>query len=433
MFLFLTYYQLTIIKEGNKMKSKNTLRHERDSKKISMFFTIMLLMGAVLIPISEGGHSLGNIIIVPDDFTTIQEAIDHANIGDTVLVNSGTYREQISINKTIKLTGQNSTNTILEGNGIERIISVFSNGVIISGFNIKNCKDKYPGIGIFVDSSNNINISNNIFEDNNIGISIYNSDFVEIVNNVFNENKIGLLAERDFSRSKNYNVINNILINNSQYAIYVSDIEKSNIGFNKISIDVISPNVYDYYNFGITLEDSYNCKIYENYITGYMNGLRILLSDNIEIYKNVLEKNDVVGIYSYISTATIRENRIIENGKRISEVIPRTEAGGIIIIGRSPNKSILEYHYDIYKNIIYKNNGYGVLVDRSTSSVSKNDFVLNSKDAYFTDSTNIWSDNYWGFRRVIPKFIFGFKKTPINTWRRAIQYDLYPSNEPNNF
>lgn len=403
-------------------------------KKIFIYFVLTLFIGTIIAPISEGKYSFdNNIIIVPDDFQTIQEAIDNAYDDDTVFVKSNTYYEQIFINKTINLIGENRANTILDGKGIEIVISILSNDVRVSGFNIQNCKDKYPGVGISVDTSDNVNISGNIFDNNNIGVSIYSSDFVNINGNELSNNKIGLFSERDFGRSKNYNILNNNLTRNSQYAIYLNNLEKSNIGNNDITIDTISPDNFDYYNFGLTLEDNYNCKVFGNYITGYMTSIRVLLSDNLEIYQNTLEENDVVGIYSYISTAKIHNNNIAKNGKLISNVIPRTESGGIVIIGRSPNKSILESHYEIYNNIISRNSGYGILVDRSTSSVTKNDFVFNTKDAYFIDSINIWSDNYWSFRRIMPKFIIGFKKTPINTWRRAIQYDLYPANQPNNY
>ena len=56
-----------------------------------------------------------NTITVPDDFPTIQEAIDNAQEGFTVYVRNGTYRELLSINKSIELVGESNVGTIING------------------------------------------------------------------------------------------------------------------------------------------------------------------------------------------------------------------------------------------------------------------------------------------------------------------------------
>ena len=47
---------------------------------------------------------LGSIIRVPEDYSTIQQGINNANEGDTVLVNNGQYYENIVLSKQILLT-----------------------------------------------------------------------------------------------------------------------------------------------------------------------------------------------------------------------------------------------------------------------------------------------------------------------------------------
>lgn len=50
-------------------------------------------------------------IVVDDDggadYTTIQDAIDNANQGDTICVGTGTYSETVSVNKAVTVTGEN--------------------------------------------------------------------------------------------------------------------------------------------------------------------------------------------------------------------------------------------------------------------------------------------------------------------------------------
>jgi hypothetical protein len=50
-------------------------------------------------------------IIVPEDYQTIQGAINAASLGDTVYVNEGTYYENPVVNKTLSLVGENAANT----------------------------------------------------------------------------------------------------------------------------------------------------------------------------------------------------------------------------------------------------------------------------------------------------------------------------------
>lgn len=51
---------------------------------------------------------------VPEDYPTIQKAIDHAKNGDTVLVSAGTYIEDIVISdKSISLIGEDAGNTTI--------------------------------------------------------------------------------------------------------------------------------------------------------------------------------------------------------------------------------------------------------------------------------------------------------------------------------
>jgi len=45
-------------------------------------------------------------IIVPDDYPTIQEAINNANDGDTIYVRNETYYENVIVHKAVSLVGE---------------------------------------------------------------------------------------------------------------------------------------------------------------------------------------------------------------------------------------------------------------------------------------------------------------------------------------
>jgi parallel beta-helix repeat protein len=133
-----------------------------------------------------GGSGLGN-------YTTIQEAIDDANPGDTVFVydEGSPYFENVVVDKSINLIGENRNTTVI--NGIESIppvvgFSYLTSNVLVSGFTIT---DSYPPsymkgcTGVSMGGSNNT-IKNNKIIFNRKGIEI--SD--ESNNNVITDNII---------------------------------------------------------------------------------------------------------------------------------------------------------------------------------------------------------------------------------------------------
>jgi parallel beta-helix repeat protein len=72
------------------------------------------------------------------DYTNIQAAINNAANGDTISVRNGVYTEMVNITKSVNLIGENSQNTVLDGNSytIGTMIDINANDVNISGFRI---------------------------------------------------------------------------------------------------------------------------------------------------------------------------------------------------------------------------------------------------------------------------------------------------------
>ncbi|MCF8023834.1 MAG: right-handed parallel beta-helix repeat-containing protein [Clostridiales bacterium] len=70
--------------------------------------TILSLMLAVVLVFGMGLAVQAETINVPDEYGTIQEAINNAQAGDTIEVAEGTYTEQIVINKNLTLKGEGS-------------------------------------------------------------------------------------------------------------------------------------------------------------------------------------------------------------------------------------------------------------------------------------------------------------------------------------
>ena len=178
-------------------------------------------------------------MVVPDDYSTIQAAVDDVSPqnGYRIFVRSGTYYENIVIDKDgIILKGENREQTIINGENKDNTIRLIGNYVNISGFTIQNSGKDYSGV-FFEDSSGDV-VDNNKIMSNTNGIMLVRShgniirdniilnnekgctlDFClignTIKNNVFLENYIGVYVNATCRSNKFYQ---NTFKNNSQHA-----------------------------------------------------------------------------------------------------------------------------------------------------------------------------------------------------------------------
>ena len=134
-------------------------------RKALVINTIVLFVFSILTPISLSQTSsfndtnllktyLGNTLYVggngPNNYSSIQSAIDDANNRDTVVVYNGTYHENIIINKSLSLLGEEKATTIIDGNGSRNVITIISEYVYIEGFKICNSGSYNPNSGILL-------------------------------------------------------------------------------------------------------------------------------------------------------------------------------------------------------------------------------------------------------------------------------------------
>ncbi|HSF30726.1 MAG TPA: hypothetical protein VLK82_09690, partial [Candidatus Tectomicrobia bacterium] len=92
-------------------------------------------------------------IHVPGDYATIQDAMNAAVDGDTVLVAPGTYHERVSFfGKAITLTSEQGPEvTIIDGDQAGSVVT-FASGEglasVLSGFTLQNGRGDFEGGGI---------------------------------------------------------------------------------------------------------------------------------------------------------------------------------------------------------------------------------------------------------------------------------------------
>jgi parallel beta-helix repeat protein len=254
-------------------------------RKRSAIIINLIFILSILAPIVDGNYQSinennlfinqqfrGDILYVggtgPNNYSTIQKAINAAQNGDTIFVYSDTYNEHILINKTITLIGEDKDTTIIEGDLTENIIKITANSVVVKSFTIKKgiigiyiiqsssheIKDNiiinnWEGIGLFQITDSKIiqnKISDNYFE----GINPVQSTDNKIIGNKINWNLYGIL----FTKSDNNSIYENDLKRNTRG---IEALEQSN--YNKIFhnnfYDSDEDNAYD--DFSNTWDNDY--------------------------------------------------------------------------------------------------------------------------------------------------------------------------------
>jgi len=229
-------------------------------KKTLVFAITILFIGASIIPITTSEvfiiKSTGNTLYVggsePGNYTNIQEAIDNSSNGDTIFIYNNTYYENLVINKSINLKGENKYNTIIDGSSNGDVIYISEDWVNISGFTIQNSGNNWNDAAIEITTSYN-NITDNIITPNNYnGIWLHDSaNNNNITYNNIQNNHNGIVLEYS-----NNNIIssNNILSNNYD-GIWLTFSNNNIIHRNNISSNQ---------HIGIYIWSSNNNKIYHN-------------------------------------------------------------------------------------------------------------------------------------------------------------------------
>ncbi|MEM3699753.1 MAG: PKD domain-containing protein [Candidatus Bathyarchaeia archaeon] len=119
-----------------------------------------------------------------ENFQKIQDAINAANPGDVILVRNGVYYENVCINKTISLIGEDKNSTIIDGGGVGIVLTIIANNVKVQGFTIQNGGTNLPDRTIFVTNCREVIIENNMIRNSLCGIELRNSNACKIINNV---------------------------------------------------------------------------------------------------------------------------------------------------------------------------------------------------------------------------------------------------------
>jgi parallel beta-helix repeat protein len=344
-------------------------------------------------------------IIVPDDYPTIQEAINHAKEGDTIFVHNGTYYENLVINNEISLEGESKSHTIIDGNGSGTVVTVGNDSVTVANFTIRNSGNESGDSGLCLYSNDN-RISTNIILNNNLGISLSHSYRNILINNIMLNNTYGI-----YSRDSFYNIFTrNAIQGNALCGVYFRDSYNNSIYHNRFN----NTKQADVKRSNNTWDDGYPSggNYWSDYTDGDADGDGIgdtpynITATEIDHYPRFLTVRNVnTGLdYFWIQEAidaeetrdghTIKVNAFIYPENVIVykslTLLPRENRATAIIDGGGSGTVIKISASNVsISNFTVQNGYYGIHLDGSGNAILRNNNMTNNKYNFFVSGTKL--------------------------------------------
>ncbi len=325
-------------------------------------------------------------IFVPDDYSTIQEAIDTSSDGDTIVIREGTYNENLRIlYKDLTIASEylidsneiHIANTIIDGSNVDNVVEIFSSS------------DSLSIIGLTI--QNGRSVENDVGTSNGGGIKCHGNFDLQLKTYLLLQN---LILKNNYSVSNGggiylYNTDCDIVEcfvgnNTAKYSGPGIQVEESKVLFNNSRIELNTPQNYG--SGGVSCFNSNFEAISSNFSHNNGSGLEfknsISTMDNCQIRGNITSENGG-GISANSSDLFINDCRIDSNKSNkewgyggainfFNENSNSTDTNHIIII--IINTTFID-NYSLYK-------GGGVYVSKSDNStievdINKCNFTTN--------------------------------------------------------
>ncbi|UCC58694.1 MAG: right-handed parallel beta-helix repeat-containing protein [Candidatus Bathyarchaeum sp.] len=283
------------------------------------------------------------------DFHTIQEAINAAGNGDTVLVFSGTYYENVIVNKTLTVESESGAeNTIVctpDPETGKSVFEVWAGNVEITGFTIRDSTNRtIPGdpfnpasyvdaCGIYVGSATGTKISRNIVRNNFEGIVFANCSNIIVSENQITENihegarlvysSSATLIENSITRNHHPEILaatGLVIFHCTNSEVLTNQIDANDNGVvvsNSHSITVSINSIINNRFHGLNIVNGNGQIIFGNNIRNNTYGICPSGGSNNQISGNTLQENDHGIAFYGSSNNLIYSNAFINNSIQV--------------------------------------------------------------------------------------------------------------------
>jgi len=347
---------------------------------------VILLTSAVLVSglaISFNvrlAHSVGPVQNLNTGLTypKIQDAINAPQTlnGHTIMVYSGTYYENVVVNKSISLVGENRITTIIFGGNVTDVVLVTASNANVTNFTIRSGMGPLAFAGITVLTANGCGISGNILtQENVVGVRVMSAFGTRVIGNVFTNN--GLTVSYAFGSIVFNNTVNGrpiVYVENGANLILTAATGQVII-VNSFNITVQN-SVLTHTSVGVQVTQSNSCRIINNDLCNNFEGVSVSDAWNTKIAANSI----VNTTYAIVFTTHVYNG--IVSGNNIKNNFDGIEAwysSNNLVFGNNIESSL---RYGIYMYLSYEN------------IVHHNNFRNNANQVDSVESSNVWDDGY---------------------------------------
>ncbi len=285
---------------------------------------------------------------------SIQTAINAAQSGDTIQVQAGTYNENLTLNKSLTLIGQNKP--VIRGLGKDSTIIVTADHCTIQGFIIERCgsdlQQEDSGLllksnrnriadnelrdilyGIYLLKSEGNTIQRNTIRgrpelemgDRGAGLHLWNSPNNTLADNTITEARDGM-----YIQSSPGNLITRNRVTKLRYGLHFMNSDDNSFSDNIFSDNIAGAaimyskrialrrnafiNNRGFSSFGILFQDCDECVTENNFIINNACGVFLEALRKSQFRNNVIAENDVaMQIYSSAAGCEFSGNNFVEN------------------------------------------------------------------------------------------------------------------------
>lgn len=306
---------------------------------------LVVVLAVAVVGALSGSASVGvgTLTVCPSgcQFSKIQDAISAAQPGDTIEIKAGTYEENLTVNKSLKLIGEDRDRVTIRGAqagkpgiAISGEVEVTLEGLTVAETILANPKN-FQEDGVRVTRSVKLTVAKARFLKNgDSGLELRDRSQATVTDSEFignGNNGIGLFDSAQITVTKS-----KISENGSGLADNFNN-GLSAVGRNKVTLQesTISGNT----NEGVFLGEDVEAQLLNNQIVeNKMNGVLLLDFVTVGLKGNHIQKNNFWGVTEVLTqcgfsedrfdgTVTGEENEIAENGQGLPDVLKQQGDG----------------------------------------------------------------------------------------------------------